>query len=166
MAVSSFRPRRLGNDPQETSPLLADDNARDESSLPLPHPHYHRVVGVVIVTVFLIEIGDYMMRAPTTRIMEDIICRHYYDSLETVPIGIDLTKPIPEDNCKVPAIQAELAMIRGWDMTFSCLPGLLLSIPYGVLADKYGRRFVTILSLIGVTLAAFWLMLVCKFSLL
>lgn len=48
-----------------------------------------------------------------------------------------------------------------WEFT-----GILLSIPYGRLADnvKYGRKFVLSLAVVGLLLGQFWVLLVCWFS--
>jgi len=122
MAVSSDQ-RDLEGEPQETSHLLG--TAHDEPAK--SKTNYIHIITLVTISVFLLEIGDYMIRAPTIRLMEDIICRQYYKSQGDA--SIDLTLPIPEERCKVAAIQGELAMLRGWDTTFSCIPGILLAIP-------------------------------------
>ncbi|KAE9374833.1 MFS general substrate transporter [Stipitochalara longipes BDJ] len=152
----------------ETSPLVADGSeSRDapESATtqgPHPHPKFLRVAAIVIVAVFFIEVASYMTKAPLMRLLEDVICRSYYESTE--PPTIDLSIPIPEGDCKSPWIQSKLAMLRGWDTVISCIPGLLLSVPYGVLADKRGRKFVLILALGGVLLGLLWALIVIWFS--
>lgn len=89
------------------------------------------------------------------RVQEDIVCRHYYK--RTFPNDFnDPFEPIPEDRCKVPDVQAKLAMLRGWDQTLSCIPSIIMAVPYGVVADKYGRRPVLLLSLSGVVMALAW----------
>lgn len=39
---------------------------------------------------------------------------------------------------------------------------LLVQIPYGIIADKYGRRPVLFLSLVGILLECIWTMLIRK----
>lgn len=99
-----------------------------------------------------------MQKAPLTRVLEDILCRQHYES--TQPLGTHLTLPIPEQRCKIPAVQGQLAMLRGWDATFSCIPTLLLALPYGYVADRYGRKIVLVLGLLGLTLSFAWTLLV------
>lgn len=126
MALSSS-PAEVDDGPRDTSPLLGPPSPSPSGKPTTKDTHYIRIVVLVTASVFLLEIGDFMMRAPTLRLMEDILCRQYYDSRDDE--SIDLRLPIPEDNCKIAPIQGELAMLRGWDTTFSCLPGILLAIP-------------------------------------
>jgi len=149
-------PRELGEQ-HETSPLLSPvlPPARDES--PTRHPNFVVVATVLIISFFLVEIGDYMMRAPLARILENIVCRKYYESTSSF-----IVLPIPEENCKVGPIQRELAMLKGWDITISCVPGLFLAVPYGVLADKYGRKLVWGLCSTGIVLSVMWAIFIGK----
>ncbi|OAF55466.1 hypothetical protein VC83_08362 [Pseudogymnoascus destructans] len=92
------------------------------SSLPL-------LTGVM----FLINFGAYMMTMPQSRIYEDIICHHYYDGLEGTSHP-SLDTPIDESLCKVGPIHF------WWLFLTSSIPSLLVSIPYGILADRIGRK--------------------------
>jgi MFS family permease len=47
-------------------------------------------------------------------------------------------------------------------MTFSCIPGILVAMPFGMVADKYGRKLVLLLALLGVILSLLWTMVVSK----
>jgi len=149
-------PRELEEE-HETSPLLSPvlPPTRDES--PTRHPNFVVVATVIIISIFLVEIGDYMMRAPLARILENIVCRKYYESTSSFII-----LPIPEEDCKIGSIQGELAMLKGWDITFSCIPGLFLAVPYGVLADKYGRKLVWGLCSTGIVLSTVWAIFIGK----
>ena len=166
------------SEPSAATPLLSDrptahdhrPHSRDHSST-VPEIHHHHkthpkfffVVVIIIASLFFISIGDYMNRAPWTRILEDIVCRQYYH--RTVPNEFENPfDPIPEDRCKVPDVQARVAMLRGWDQTFSCIPSILTAVPYGIIADKYGRKIVLVMCLFGITLAVAWTELVGYFS--
>ncbi len=152
----------------EISPLVGGGRSPRDPHEDVPtqslhnHQRFLRVVTLVIVTVFVIQVADYMTKAPLMRLMEDVICRKYYESAK--PAGIDLSLPIPEENYKLPPIQSELAIFKGWDMVISCIPGILLSVPYGILADKHGRRFVLLLGRAGVILALLWGLFVSEFE--
>jgi hypothetical protein len=152
----------------ETSPLVGDGSPPRDSPEDVPtqsshnHPRFLRVVTIVIVTVFVMQVADYMAKAPLMRLLEDIICRKYYESAK--PAGIDLSLPIPEEKCKLPPIQSQLATFKGWDMVISCIPGILLSVPYGILADKHGRRFVLLLGRAGIILALLLGLFVSEFK--
>jgi hypothetical protein len=155
--------------PDTETALLQDyPESREEQpppvSTPPRHRHYVRVIALSLVAAIFIEVGDFMERAPMLRIMEDILCRKYFES--TAPFGAHITLPIPEEKCKIPEVRGELAMLNGWDAALSCIPGLFLALPYGYIADRYGRKIVLLLSLIGVTLGLAWVQLVGKISLL
>jgi MFS family permease len=47
------------------------------------------------------------------------------------------------------------------DMTVAAL---VAQFPYGIIADKYGRRIVLFLAVLGCFLQGAWVMLVCKSS--
>jgi MFS family permease len=140
--------------------LASTGESPDQSitSIAPHHPKFFIVATICIASIFFIEIGDFMLRAPIMRTLEDILCRSYFKS--TLPIAIDFSDPIPEDHCKIPLVQSQLAMLKGWDLTFSCIPGILVAVPYGVMADKYGRKLVLMLGLLGVLLGLFWVMVV------
>jgi MFS family permease len=151
----------------ESSPLLAGTSSPPRrpasptpSLTPKSHPKLFMVATICIALAFFVEVGDYMLRAPLMRILEEIICRSYYES--TTPVRIDLSIPIPEGECKIPFVQSKLAMLRGWDTTFSCIPSILAAVPYGMVADRYGRKLVLLLSLLGVVLGLLWIMVVSK----
>jgi MFS family permease len=154
----------------EDSPLLpGGGSARDETPSITPsvapdHPKFLRVVVITILCLFLIELGDYMLRAPFMRVLEDAICRTYFKSV--APTEVDLSLPIPEAKCKIPPVQSELANLTGWDSTFSCIPSILLAVPYGILADKYGRKPILILSLFGLFFSLIFTMFVGELAIL
>ena len=155
--------------PNAETALLQDYPESREEDAPLPgssspprHRHYVWVIGLSLFAAFVIEVGDFMQRAPMMRAIEDILCRKYYES--ATPLGTHITLPIPEQDCKFPAVQGELAMLKGWDAAFSCIPGLLLALPFGYVSDTYGRKIVLVLSLLGITLSLAWSILIGKIS--
>lgn len=145
------------------TPLLQRPSRCDDEELTTipPHPYLTRVVAIIIVCIFLLELGDYMMRAPSMRVLEDIICRKFYES--TTPFDSRVTRAIPEDECKVAPVQAEVAMIKGWDSALSCIPAIFLAIPYGYVGDRYGRKITLGLAVFGILLSQIWVQFVRKF---
>ncbi|KAK4168770.1 major facilitator superfamily domain-containing protein [Cladorrhinum sp. PSN259] len=134
------------------------------------------VILLAFIILFLIELAIGMVAAPTNAIMESIICRQMHPDELLLPShsgtvvggiirhfagGVFLVdNPI----CKSPDVQGKLAMIRAWGYTFDCLPGILLSVPYGMVSDKWGRKPVIYLSLLGVILGQIFTDLVYYFS--
>ncbi|OBT50259.1 hypothetical protein VE04_09772 [Pseudogymnoascus sp. 24MN13] len=150
---------------QENEPLLPSTRQRKPSisHLPnhLPTLHDHRLIIALLTGVmFLINLGAYMMTMPQSRIYEDIICHHYYDNLKGTS-HLSLDTPIDESLCKVGLGQAELATVFGGLVGATPIPSLLFSMPYGILADRIGRKPVFILSVIGIELGELLNLAIC-----
>lgn len=154
---------------EESTPLLpklptgSDHSTTDRNALLTRQTIAIRVSVIVILSVLLVEIGDYMLQAPLARTLEDILCRDYYSSAPLSGFSEAPRLSIPESHCKNDVIQGKLAMLRGWDGTLACIPGLIMSVPFGVLADKIGRKAVLFMSLIGIGLGLVWVQVICKF---
>ncbi|KFY83753.1 hypothetical protein V500_09918, partial [Pseudogymnoascus sp. VKM F-4518 (FW-2643)] len=145
----------------ENEPLLPGTRQRKPSVSVLPTLHNPRLIIALLTGVmFLINFGAYMMTMPASRIYEDIICHHYYDSLSGTS-HLSLDTPIDEALCKVGPVQAELATVFGGLFVASSVPSLLLSMPYGILADRIGRKPVFILSVVGILLTELLGLVIC-----
>ena len=94
------------------------------------------------------------MAVPSVRVYEDIICHRYYESL-----GGDLTGPdgkIEESLCKVDEVQKQLNLLIAVLQFLSAGTGLILTIPYGIIADRIGAKFVFLLSITGLVLSGIY----------
>jgi hypothetical protein len=118
------------------------------------------VITLCIVSNLMVEIGDFLIRAPFMRILESILCRQYWQQHDRTRFP---TGEIDEERCKIGSIQADLAMLKGWDLLFSCLPTMLMTIPMGIVADRYGRKRLMFISLLGLTMATTWMQIVVCF---
>lgn len=138
------------------------DNDNDNDSVasgpqtPLPPKEKRRVLALLCAFAFTMMLGDNLQPAAITQVFETVICDDYYKTHSAVAPG-----PPHGDRCQVPAVQKELALVRGFQQMAPLLPGLLCTVPYGLLADRVGRKRVLILSGAGVTFALCWVMLVC-----
>ncbi|KAK1985383.1 ATP synthase F0 [Colletotrichum cereale] len=137
-----------GRRPEEDTPLLAHDLP---STVAPTRAYQVRVIGLAMTFMILAEIGVYLQIPPSYQLMEEIICRKYYPD-HTV------SQSDAGNVCKSPLVQGELAMVKGWQASFNCVAPLLTAIPYGVIADKYGRRPVLSLAMLGITLEFIWMM--------
>lgn len=122
--------------------------------------HHHRsrctwpwiyVVALTIAIAIVSDIGENLYGAPRLRLFESVICTRHY--LVHDPSRVDDHGAVPEQLCKIDPVQDKLAQVLGWQFFFDSVPAILLPIPYGYLADKYGRKWFLVLALAGLTLS-------------
>lgn len=132
----------------EISPLLGHGRAS-----PKAPKNKQWILFLVCVVIVTIEFGSYLSIAPQTQILESIICRRFYPGNSNI------------DNvlCKRVEVQSELALINGWKDTLDALPGILLALPYGLMADRLGRKKVTFMCLCGLLMEETTTRLICMF---
>ena len=170
--------------PTEDSPLLGahhdqphgnhhDDalHAHTPESNALPPATTHitparRIVIISMVFALCIVLAICATLANTAMMqgLEDIICRRVHGPASEFPRNITTGRD-GDDPCKDDAITGEIAMIMGWDGVFNLLPSLFLAVPFGAVADHYGRVPVIGLVLFGVVLQILTIMFVCECSL-
>ncbi|OQD70192.1 hypothetical protein PENDEC_c025G04415 [Penicillium decumbens] len=97
-----------------------------------------RLKLILFAMVLSVEVGFSFLEGPMVRILESIACRQYYTVADPTKIGAN--GQVPEDLCKVSEVQAELAAVKGYHMFFDGLLSALMAIPYGLLADRKGRK--------------------------
>ncbi|KAI0110740.1 major facilitator superfamily domain-containing protein [Nemania sp. FL0031] len=152
----------------ESSPLLRTTNTtananssedyitstREEDS----HAHNWRIILVLCGYTFAMMLADSLQPAALTKVFEDVIC----DSITPSPTpSSSSSPPSPTDRCRAPAVQKELALVRGFLQLVPIFSGVLCTVPYGLLAERVGRKPVLILNGAG-TLAAFsWILAIC-----
>ncbi|KAK3196983.1 hypothetical protein GRF29_1536g187778 [Pseudopithomyces chartarum] len=163
----------------ETSPLLPGSGSPPPPGSPrTTHDHDHdaqRCTGsqdaklypytVILVGLFSLvaDMGGSMVDTPDVRMLEMAVCRDYYRSHNATVIGPPPQSYVPEKLCKVPQIQNNLAYLRAIRSLLMTIPGLLLTLPYGRLADRIGRKPVMLLGMTGQVLNYFWVLFICYF---
>lgn len=108
-----------------------------------------RILVIGSLIILLADFGGYLSAPAQIKIFEDILCRQYYSSSDD------------ESACKAAPIQSELAFINGWNDTFIALPSIFVAVPFGLLADRIGRKPCVLLGFLGVVLGDIWTRLVC-----
>ncbi|XWW96938.1 hypothetical protein V2A60_004918 [Cordyceps javanica] len=116
-----------------------------------------RIALPCLLCFFCLIIGDALMTTPVMQVRENLICRNMFPDL---PPGADLSShPL----CKSNPVQAELALVNGWELTFMMVPSILTGVPWGIAADKYGRTRILQLANLGVVLSLLWQLAVYSF---
>jgi MFS family permease len=110
--------------------------------------HRRRVIAVTFAMVLLMDLAAFFLDAPQTSILEANICSRYYESSEPYDYNFN---PVEKD-CRAAPVQAELATVNQLLNTFNQLPGLFVAIPFGIIADRYGRRPLFYLIILGAML--------------
>ncbi|TGJ84594.1 hypothetical protein E0Z10_g4179 [Xylaria hypoxylon] len=112
------------------------------------------IIIVLCVIIFIGSAAGGFQNMAMTRIFEDILCRQYYDRIHS------RDEPIDEDMCKDDAIQSKLAYLFAIMSSLNAGVSVLAALPWGIAADKIGRRPVFAMGLIGMSLALLWIMVV------
>ncbi|ODA83166.1 hypothetical protein RJ55_01677 [Drechmeria coniospora] len=139
----------------EADPLLSSDAPVGSPPEDGSDKAFRRtVIAMCVLFLFIVETSGVIIEPPKLQLMEDIICRDQYpDHL----MGVD------DGRCKDAEVQKTLAMVRSWSLSSEMFVPLLVQIPYGIIADKYGRRIVLFLALFGCCLQLAWVMVTLSF---
>lgn len=157
--------------PTEESPLIPPSSERDGvSNAPAKKKSWQtpqRVTLLFMLVVLLSSLGDQWMDSPQTRIIEAVICYRHYEKVDPrkILVGRDAIGPgavggVAEMWCKTADVQNDLAMLRGWQQLFDGIPSLVLAVPLGWAADRYGRKPVMLAGFTGFALKSAWIQLV------
>lgn len=84
-------------------------------------PRSSRLVLYFMTIHFLLAFCELILIAPLIKLFEQSLCISYYDSHDSSAISPGGN--IPEALCKIQAVQAPLATIRGWKSMFDTVPG-------------------------------------------
>ncbi|EED21287.1 adenylate cyclase, putative [Talaromyces stipitatus ATCC 10500] len=97
-------------------------------------------------TIFaLVQAANVVLQPPLVQLKELSSCMSYYGP------GWSLGR-----DCRVEAVQNELETLIKWQQLLDTAPGILFGVFYGMAADRFGRKPVLALALVGITLAAIW----------
>ncbi|KAL5360423.1 MFS general substrate transporter [Aspergillus floccosus] len=138
----------------ESTPLLSNhaQNGRIPSRL------QRRVTVLLCIFAFTMMLGDNLQPAALTQVMEDAICDDYYTTYFSAAGVLPASTP---DRCKAHDVQKELAQVRGYQQLVPVFAALVCTVPYGLLAERIGRKRVLVLSGAGVCAALAWVLAVC-----
>ena len=145
------------HDISERSPLLQNGTEiATDISFPLETPYMipprrkQCIILLLCAFAFIMMLGDNLQPAALIQTFEAIICDDYYKTHLSLPVSniTSPTQPVNTD-CKIQPVQKELALVRGFQQLIPLFPALLCTVPYGLLAERIGRKPVLILSSAG-----------------
>ncbi|KAI0149824.1 MFS general substrate transporter [Hypoxylon sp. NC0597] len=153
---------RDSNEFTESSPLLTGDRPRRPShrptlsvtSLPSVHvPKLHNgriIVNLLCIIALIASSSTGFTGIPVTRVLEDIVCRQYYGAKDGTG------GPIDEQDCKKNAIQEKVAFVMALSSSLDAAVGFVAAFPWGLAADRIGRKPVVTIALFGLLVNVFW----------
>ncbi|KAI1436866.1 major facilitator superfamily domain-containing protein [Xylaria sp. CBS 124048] len=105
-------------------------------------PESSYVITILYAIVFLASFSGAFIELPLVRLIEDAICQDYYD------VGSS-SLPIDESDCKEDAIQKQLAYLLAVQSTLSSIVAFVATLPWGLAADKIGRKPIVAIAMFG-----------------
>ncbi|KAL1894895.1 hypothetical protein Sste5346_005582 [Sporothrix stenoceras] len=120
-----------------------------------------QVILVNFISIFIVELALGTANPAISSMIETIVCRQRYG--DTLLISHGGSGSAIDPRCKLPDIQGRLSQLLGWQTAFECIPNILFSLPYGILADNLGRKPVMLLAWTGLGLQLGWYLTVFYF---
>ncbi|KAF4551961.1 Efflux pump-like protein 8 [Elsinoe fawcettii] len=160
----------------ERTPLLGKRASQDIGEVIDIEPstgsslHPRTIIALILLVVMIFTLGDTIQDTPQKRIFESIYCYQYWEEhdptkllLSRADIGPGAIGGVEEKWCKVATIQSQVASLRGWQIFFDGIPALLVAIPFGILADRIGRKPIVWLGIFSFLLRTTWMQFICWF---
>ncbi|KIV95153.1 hypothetical protein, variant [Exophiala mesophila] len=146
--------------PTETQRLLPSTGTSPEGH----RSHINsRTLWKIYAIIFFANMGVQILGPAQTRIYETIYCAQWYKN-HPLDDSIQHLGQIPEFLCKIKEVQQPVSSLKGWLECFGAIPGLLLSIPMGILVDSIGRKYVGLLVVTTLWLTQVWIAFISWFD--
>lgn len=167
--------KRLGSSEyiHEHTPLITGSSHNrqcDLKSTPNPKTKDVNVILLLCIVLVLIQCGDEIAQPPQARIAEAILCYRHYEVTDPgtlladrAHVGPGAIGGVTESLCKIEDVQSQLSSLRGYQTFFDGGPSLLLALPFGWAADKYGRKPLLFLGALSFVLRSVWIQTVYWF---
>ncbi len=106
---------------------------------------WRAVIVPLLVAAFLHEVGTNITEVTSSELGEEILCRNRFRDHG----GRAGTLALGDPRCKGAEVQADLSMLQAVEHTFGSIPSILTSVLYGVASDRFGRKSILCLGIVG-----------------
>lgn len=106
-----------------TSTNVSLENASSSEPQSFRYPAFSRVVILIGLFCLVADLGGSLINTPEVRLLEMSVCRDYYYTHDPSVIGSPPLAYLPEQLCKIRAIQGELAHLTTAKSLLMNLPG-------------------------------------------
>ncbi|KAJ3498540.1 hypothetical protein NLG97_g1033 [Lecanicillium saksenae] len=129
-----------GSDQSEQQPLLQHEHSADRGHVDQLASSRRRLIISSLLIMFSSNITAILVDTAGNQLVEGAACKQLHP---------EVTDWYHDPICKSLDVQDRLALVTGWEYSWSLVPGLLLAIPYGIFIDRYGPRAMAVLVALG-----------------
>lgn len=104
----------------------------------LPRAQFLRAVVVGALILVILDTGLGAGDLALNALYESSLCYTQHPATR----HLSLAERMADPRCKDESVQAALATLKGWVNTAVVVPGFLVGVPFGLLADRYGPQAV------------------------
>ncbi|KAI0104637.1 major facilitator superfamily domain-containing protein [Nemania sp. FL0031] len=115
---------------------------------------------VILLLLALNNLALRLLNLPLNRVIELRYCNDYYRKHD--PFVIEPGGQIDEGLCKIDPVQQKLAWLEAFIGTSITICDLVVTVPYGAISDRLGRRLVLCLNVLASAVLFAWIVLVGK----
>ncbi|CAK1358558.1 unnamed protein product [Cercospora beticola] len=133
----------------EQTPLIGSRTSQDVPAT--SHQKNQKVAWLLCLSIFLGASAGGFSMMPLTQLLEDAVCREHKQDTELLP---------NLDDCKSSWVQSRVAYLLAISGTCDAICGFSAALPWGIVADRIGRKPVVVLALTGGSLVLVWWMIV------
>ncbi|KAI9818780.1 MAG: hypothetical protein M1827_007600 [Pycnora praestabilis] len=147
-------------------PISSTETSRSSSPEGFAEPskkHWRKRLGPFAcgLVAVLINLGNQLTLVPFIRFLELGVCREYYVHNDPSVVGPD--GDVAERLCKNAPMQTKVAYLFGTVTLLTVICELIVTIPFGCVSDKFGRKIVLYFNTVATILYYGWVLIVGHF---
>ncbi|KAF2217215.1 hypothetical protein CERZMDRAFT_93267 [Cercospora zeae-maydis SCOH1-5] len=146
---SDTESQQLQHDVTERTPLIGDLASQEVPRT--GHQQSRKVIWLLCLSILMGASAGGFAMMPLTQLLEDAVCREQGQDTALVP---------HLDDCKSTWVQSRVAYLLAISGTCDAICGFSAALPWGIVADRIGRKPVVALALTGGSLVLVWWMIV------